>query len=108
MFGLEVGLIIKAVLALLTATGVLLAIRKYGKLIGTRERHKAIEEVTKINDENFKELADDVLDGGHPYGVRKPGATEVAYPELDARVRVAPDVQGEQAGGHRRNGADTS
>ena len=94
--------------AVMLLGGLIWAFRAIYNVGKSKGRQDGIDVATKENDENFKDLADDVLDGGHPWGVLKPGATEVAYPELDSGVRVAPDVQGDGASGPRRNGANTS
>jgi hypothetical protein len=86
----------------------LLGIKHYGNLREDKGVNKGVNEATEVNDENYKELADDVLDGGHPYGVRNPNATEVSYPESDSGVRVASDSQSAgKTGGSRGNGIKT-
>lgn len=86
--------ILKAVLGILALLGAFFGIRGYGKAREEKGRQNGIQEATETNENSYKELADDVLDGGHPYGVRHPGATEITSPKADSGIRVAPDVHG--------------
>jgi hypothetical protein len=97
--GIDIAGILKAVLGILALFGAFFGIRGYGKAKEEKGRQNGISEAREVNNESYKELAADVLDGGSPWSVRNPGATEVTGPEADDGVRVAPDVH--------RNGGDS-
>jgi hypothetical protein len=107
--GIDIAGILKAALGIVALISAFFGLRGYGKLKEEKGRQKGISEAREVNNESFKELADDVLDGGSPWGVRKPDATEIAFPELDSGVRVASNVHGNgRSGGPDGDDATTS
>jgi hypothetical protein len=107
--GIDIAGALKAILGILALVGAFFGIRGYGKAKEEKGRQKGVSEAREVNDESFKALADDVLNGGTPWGVRQPDATEVSGPELDSGVRMAPDVHGNgREGGSDGDPATTS
>lgn len=80
----------------------------YGKgqrRLGQQEgKNEALEEYDKM----YSNVADDVLNGGHPFGVQNEGKTEIAYPELDSGVRIPSDLQREGGEGRPHRNGDGS
>jgi hypothetical protein len=105
--GIDIAGILKAILGILALLGAFFGIRGYGKAKEEKGRQSGISEAREVNNENYKELADDVLNGGPPWGVQHPGATKITSSEADPEVRVASDVQSER-GANGSNGSDAT
>lgn len=92
---MEIAVIAKALAFIIAIVAGFLGIRGYGvsqRKIGQQE---GISQAREVNDENYTDLADDVLDGGHPYRVRNDGVAEISGPGTDPGVRMAPDIRPE-------------
>jgi hypothetical protein len=92
---MEVIAILKALALIVGPILAFLGIRKYGvsqKKIG---RQEGLNEAREVNNESFKDLAEDVLDGGHPWRVRDDEAAEVTCPRTDTPKRMAQDLRPE-------------
>jgi len=90
---MEVGIAIKALAWIIGVICALLGLSHYGGLREEKGRQKGISEAREVNDENYTDLANDVLDGPHPYRVRNEGVAEISGSGSDSGVRVASDVQ---------------
>ena len=92
---MEIAVIIKAVAFIIAIIAGFLGIRGYGvsqRKIGQQE---GISQSREVNDENYTELANDVLDGPHPFRVRDDGVAEIASPNPDPGTRMATDIRPE-------------
>jgi hypothetical protein len=103
--GIEIAAILKAVAAIIALVGSFFGIKHYASLAAYKRHREAIDELTEVNNESYEELADDVLDGGHPYSVSESSVAEIVSPRPEPEVGVATDSRREGgAGGSGGNG----
>jgi hypothetical protein len=105
--GIDIAGALKAVVALVVLILGFLGIRGYGKSQKEKGRNDMKAEIEEVIGANYKELADDVLDGGHPYRVSGSSIAEVSGPGVESEKRVAADLQRE-GGASGSNGSDAT
>ena len=106
---MEIGLIAKVVAFVIAIGATFFVFKHYGGLREEKGRQRGISEASEVNDENYTDIIDDVLDGGHPFGVRGSSIAEIASPGADTPDRMASDIHrngGE--GGSNGDSATTS
>jgi hypothetical protein len=96
--GIDIVAALKAIVALVALILSGLGVYKYGKAKESKGRNDMKGEIEEAIGENYKDLADDVLDGGHPYRVRDSSIAEISSSRPDAPKRMAANVH--------RNGGD--
>jgi hypothetical protein len=107
--GIDIATALKAIAAIVVAVLGFVCWRSYKNSLKEQGRQKGIAEMKEVMDESFKELADDVLNGGHPYGVSESSIAEISSTRANPKSGVVTDSQRE-GGNDRpgRNGSATS
>lgn len=100
---------IKIAIGLVAALLTYLGFKSYASKHREIGREEGRNEMREVMDEKFTELADDVLNGPHPYSVSEDSVAEISSSRADSEGGVASDVQREGGEGRpSRNGNASS